>query len=669
MDFPTTPNRARSTSDLRPLIVHGDNLVFLRQLDPGSVNLIYIDPPFNTGKRQTRRTVRARRTSECSAPVGFGGARYERQVVARQSFADAFDDFGAFLLPRLEEAYRVLASDGSLFVHLDPRESHYAKIWLDQIFGRASFVNEIVWAYDFGGRSKKRWSSKHDVILWYAKDPENYTFDFDAMDRIPYMAPGLVGPEKAKRGKTPTDTWWHTIVPTSGREKTGYPTQKPLGIVERIVKVHSRPDDLVLDFFAGSGTLGEAACRHGRKAILVDIQKEAVHVMKQRLAFASPRVEVVGRQTAARASVSTPRRRGTSASDPVSIPADGGRVSVIAAAVEKYEHLQPLPGAARDAALVRAMFETSDDLALYGSSTTVLANPTADELRSAVLEYAATRSARGDVLVFYFSGHGCVVGETEFGFCTVDSKKSLDDAILPLSVVGFRDVVRTLAAVDVHPVFIVDACFSGAMITAAMQDSLHQNAGAAYAFLCSSYEATPSIDTSQGGVFTAALHDAARAGRSDPEGKRRPFLTLNDLSGPVQEALGRTGHPLSRCYLGPDLPPVPLVRNPAYKALRYTFSSYFNTLVDYLWNVGRPRSIKVKDIAEKVGNGAYGNHRKLSLPPWNLVEDGSKSGTRCLTTRGERYAQGKLAIPQVIEQDPETKVWHAAPESNRIRKN
>src|SRR5690606_4996856 len=180
------------------------------------------------------------------------------------------------------EAYRLLAPHGSLFVHLDYREVHYVKVALDGIFGRASFINEIIWAYDYGARSKSRWSPKHDNILWYAKDPKNYCFDYEAIDRIPYMAPSLVGPEKAARGKTPTDTWWHTIVSPSGKEKTGYPTQKPLGILERIVRVHSRPGDRLLDFFAGSGSFGEAGARHGRHVVLVDENSEAIEVMRRR---------------------------------------------------------------------------------------------------------------------------------------------------------------------------------------------------------------------------------------------------------------------------------------------------------------------------------------------------------------------------------------------------
>ena len=189
-----------------------------------------------------------------------------------------------FLEPRLVEAHRLLAPEGSFFLHLDYREVHYAKVLLDQIFGRENFMNEIVWAYDYGGRSRKRWPAKHDVLLWYAMDPKGYTFRYDDIDRIPYMAPGLVGKEKAARGKTPTDVWWHTIVSPTGAEKTGYPSQKPLGVLERLVKVHSSPGDLCLDLFAGSGTLGEAAARHGRRFCLVDENPEAARVMRERLA-------------------------------------------------------------------------------------------------------------------------------------------------------------------------------------------------------------------------------------------------------------------------------------------------------------------------------------------------------------------------------------------------
>jgi site-specific DNA-methyltransferase (adenine-specific) len=270
-------------------IVQGENLEALGALPAGRVALCYVDPPFNTGRTRRHTRLRTRRDAEGGDRTGFGGRRYKSEVVGVTEFEDRFDDLPAYLEPRLREAHRVLRADGSLFVHLDPRESHYVKVLLDRIFGRDSFVNEIVWAYDYGARSKTRWPAKHDVILWYARDPASYTFDYAAMDRIPYAAPGLVGPEKAARGKTPTDVWWHTIVPTQGRERTGYATQKPLAILSRIVAVHSRPGDLVLDFFAGSGTTGEAAARLDRDFILVDQNPEAVRVMQKRLAFAGPK--------------------------------------------------------------------------------------------------------------------------------------------------------------------------------------------------------------------------------------------------------------------------------------------------------------------------------------------------------------------------------------------
>jgi len=222
-------------------IVLADNLDVMRELGDGCIALIYLDPPFNTGKVQERTRLRTVRDPEGGDRVGFGGQRYRTVELGRMEFADRFDDFVAFLEPRLRQAYRLLTPDGSLFLHLDYREVHYAKVLLDEIFGRDCFMNEIIWAYDFGGRSKKKWPAKHDNILWYVRDPGNYIFNYDEIDRIPYMAPGLVEPEKAARGKTPTDVWWQTIVGTNSKERTGYPTQKPLALLERIVRVHSRP--------------------------------------------------------------------------------------------------------------------------------------------------------------------------------------------------------------------------------------------------------------------------------------------------------------------------------------------------------------------------------------------------------------------------------------------
>jgi len=264
-------------------ILHGNNLEILQGLKTGSVPLIYVDPPFNTGHRQTRARIRTVH-DQAGDRTGFGGRRYKTErLAATGTYADSFSDFLGFLRPRMQEAHRVLTPTGSLFFHIDYREVHYCKVMLDEIFGRENFQNEIIWAYDYGARSRSRWPAKHDNILWYTKDPEHYTFHLDACDRIPYMAPGLVGAEKAARGKTPTDVWWHTIVSPTGKEKTGYATQKPLGILERIIKVHSSEGDMVLDFFAGSGTTGAAAARNGREFLMVDENEEAIRIMQKRL--------------------------------------------------------------------------------------------------------------------------------------------------------------------------------------------------------------------------------------------------------------------------------------------------------------------------------------------------------------------------------------------------
>ncbi|WP_082561664.1 site-specific DNA-methyltransferase [Microbacterium sp. Root61] len=307
-------------------IYEGDNLEVIRGFADGSFTLIYLDPPFNTGRVQTKTVETARSSSTIQSPRddgarpvaetradgelpassglthepraadtivrrGFHGREYERLSGDLRSYDDRFGDYWGFLEPRLLEAWRLLADDGTLYVHLDYREAHYAKVLMDALFGRERFLNELIWAYDYGAKTRKRWPTKHDTILVYVKDPARYWFDSETVDREPYMAPGLVTPEKAERGKLPTDVWWHTIVPTSGREKTGYPTQKPEGILRRIIQASSRPGDRVLDFFAGSGTTGAVAAALGREAVLVDQNPEAIAVMTQRM----PGATVVGR--------------------------------------------------------------------------------------------------------------------------------------------------------------------------------------------------------------------------------------------------------------------------------------------------------------------------------------------------------------------------------------
>ena len=262
-------------------IFFGDNLPILQSFTSQSVDLIYIDPPFNTGRRQARTQIRTQRSTDGDR-VGFQGQRYSTKKIGQHEYQDQFSDYLGFLEPRLQESHRLLKENGSLYFHIDYREVHYCKILLDNIFGRESFINEIIWAYDYGARTRKRWPPKHDNILWYAKNPKNYIFNYEEIERIPYMAPGLVGKEKAARGKLPTDTWWHTIVGTNAKEKTGYPTQKPVGIIRRIIQASSNIGDTVLDFFAGSGTTGEVCLELGRNFILIDNNPQALKVMAQR---------------------------------------------------------------------------------------------------------------------------------------------------------------------------------------------------------------------------------------------------------------------------------------------------------------------------------------------------------------------------------------------------
>ncbi len=264
------------------LILLGDNLDWLPRFSDETFQLVYIDPPFNTGTTQTRRTL-----ATVAAPdgdrVGFGGRRYRTRLLAESSYRDVFDDYLSFLEPRLLEARRLLTKTGTLYFHIDYREAHYCKLLLDEIFGREHFLNEIIWAYDYGARPKRRWPAKHDTILVYVKDAVGYFFDAEAVEREPYMAPALVSAEKAARGKLPTDVWWHTIVSPTGKEKTGYPTQKPEALVRRMVAASTRPGEWCVDPIAGSGTLAAAARALGRRFVLIDTNPEAIRTARARL--------------------------------------------------------------------------------------------------------------------------------------------------------------------------------------------------------------------------------------------------------------------------------------------------------------------------------------------------------------------------------------------------
>jgi site-specific DNA-methyltransferase (adenine-specific) len=289
--------RGSADVDLRDdLIIQGDNLPALAALPDAAFDLIYLDPPFNTGRVQARQTLSVRRTDREPSSmadagsgeagtqrVGFGGRRYASTLLQSLAYDDAFGDYLAFLEPRLRRCRDLLAPHGTLYFHIDYREAHYCKLLLDEIFGRDAFLNELIWAYDYGAKPRRRWPAKHDTILVYVRTPGAHHFDTEAVDREPYMAPGLVTAEKAARGKRPTDVWFHTIVPTNGREKTGYPTQKPEGVLRRIVAASSRPGGWCLDPFAGSGTLGAVSRGLNRRFVLIDVNPVAIDVMKRRL--------------------------------------------------------------------------------------------------------------------------------------------------------------------------------------------------------------------------------------------------------------------------------------------------------------------------------------------------------------------------------------------------
>ena len=276
------PSDTAAHGDCAAIVVHGDCTEVLPTLPDAAFQLVYIDPPFNTGTQQVRRTIRTVRDDDGDR-TGFAGHRYATTEVARRGYLDVHDDYLGMLEPLLRETRRLLTPSGTLYLHIDYRQAHPVKLLLDAVFGRDAFLNELIWAYDFGGRARDRWPAKHDTIFVYVRTPGAHFFDQDAVERIPYLAPGLVGPEKAARGKLPTDVWWHTIVPTNGREKTGYPNQKPEGILRRVLQASSQPGDRVLDFFAGSGTTGAVAAQLDRRFLLVDRNPEAIEVMRGRL--------------------------------------------------------------------------------------------------------------------------------------------------------------------------------------------------------------------------------------------------------------------------------------------------------------------------------------------------------------------------------------------------
>ncbi len=246
-------------------VIHAEALDAMRNMADGSFDMVYSDPPFGTG--QERVMLRKR----------------EGKVISKISYNDRYEDYLAFLRPHLEEMHRVLKATGTLYLHLDCRWSHYAKVMLDEVFGPECFLNEVIWAYDYGGRGKRCWPQKHDNVLVYVKTPGEHVFEWDAIDRIPYMAPGLQkDPARAASGKVPTDVWWMSIVGTQSKERNGYPTQKPVKLIERAILASCPQGGTVLDPFAGSGTTGQAALNLSRPFTLVDLSPWAIEVMQER---------------------------------------------------------------------------------------------------------------------------------------------------------------------------------------------------------------------------------------------------------------------------------------------------------------------------------------------------------------------------------------------------
>lgn len=350
------------------------------------------------------------------------------------------------------------------------------------------------------------------------------------------------------------------------------------------------------------------------------------------------------------------------------------RVSIIAVVVSKYSHLDPLPGVLKDLKLIRDIFVNSQSQGVYSPrQLKEMVNPTTSQVREAIVEYSYSRSAPGDILILYFSGHGCVIGANTFGLCLSDTKVSNKGTVLPLSALSFRDIIHTLSAADVTPIFIVDACFSGATATnyfpgldAALQEQIQSEMSGAYGLLCSSSRDSLSFSSSNGSPFTVALHEIIARGLQDRQRRHFPFLTIRDIAKPLRELIERTAAPLPRCYPGPDLPEIPIAKNAGFKPQAIKFSYYMRRVVEFIWNDGHPREVSIHDLDEAIGKSSYGNHSKLGYLPWKLLEDGTSNRTRRLTAKGKSFAKGETRIPEVIIKDPITWLWVADSQARHI---
>ena len=267
-------------------LILGDNLPLMAALLPeyeDRINLIYADPPFFTNRKYSARIGRgedSRKPDEWQLTEGY------------RDYWPNLDAYLDFLYQRLALMYKLLAPNGTLYLHLDWHADSYARLLLDEFFGAENMLNEIIWAYHGPSPIRRAFNRKHDTILVYAKG-KDYTFNADAV-REPYnpntvktfgASPkaGFGKVPDLERGKVPEDWWYFPVVARLHNERTGYPTQKPQALLERIIKASSNPGDLVADFFCGSGTTPLMAANLGRRFIATDATFRALHTTRSRL--------------------------------------------------------------------------------------------------------------------------------------------------------------------------------------------------------------------------------------------------------------------------------------------------------------------------------------------------------------------------------------------------
>ncbi len=286
LDTETYPSDSGPSAKTYGQLIMGENLgVMTALLDEweGRIDLIYVDPPFLTGKAYSARIGRgedSRRPSEWRTVSGYQDTW--------QDGAEYLD----MLYPRLDIMRRLLSPSGTIYLHLDWHASAYARVLMDEIFGPARLINEIVWVYHGPSPIRRAFKRKHDTILVYTKS-KNYTFNADAV-RVAYdpstvktfsSSPkaGFGKVPDLERGKVPEDWWYFPVVARLHKERTGYPTQKPEALMERIILASSNPGDVVADFFCGSGTTVVVASRFGRRWIACDSSPLAIHTTYRRL--------------------------------------------------------------------------------------------------------------------------------------------------------------------------------------------------------------------------------------------------------------------------------------------------------------------------------------------------------------------------------------------------